>query len=364
MGNLVRKRAQLLFNTVDATSLVYDSGAVKTLAIKEYNIIGNSGVTLKKFKKSKTFVGLLEKAIVTPDFGYPLDTREYEWFLDLKGKTNLGQGRVDQLFLMNKTYQGYTGALLAANAGKIADADKIKLIDSMVLSINSDKWAPAKASRVGLQLFLTAKTADTRFDTALQAIYGTVVYSATQFSSAIGATNGDATVTIAGAGFTVNALAGQYVYVKSGTDIGTVKKILSNTATVITVDGVYAGTEVALDVEVVGGRGSYPRLTLADIQKIFPILPSNAGTGGERYPAGSADWSKYYFKVDHSGAQAAYALDGANHLDTYIEEFEIYVPTAVAEAAANWDTKILAFLTAVTYVDPNGDTTPWGLTNA
>jgi hypothetical protein len=262
---------------------------------------------------------------------------------------------------MNKTYQGYIGALAVANSGKIADADKIKLIDSMILSVNSDKWAPATASRVGLNLLLAAKSTLTRFDVALDPIYGSVFYSAVKFTSAIGATNSDTSLTSAAAGLTVNAHAGDYAYIKEGNYIGTFHKIVSNTATVLTLETALTSTESGLDFEIVGGRGAYPRLTLADIQKIFPILPSNAGTGGERYPSGSADWSKYYFKVEHAGAQAAYALDGANHLDTYVEEFEIYVPTAVAEAVTNWDKKIYDFLTAVSYVDPNGDTTPWAL---
>lgn len=106
-----------------------------------------------------------------------------------------------------------------------------------------------------------------------------------------------------------------------------------------------------------------PKLSLEHVQRQFPILPSQAGYPTEIYPDPTvSEWAQYYFKVKRAG----YALDGANHMDEVYEEVRFYLPKSVAEAStgANWDNKIYQFLTAISYSDPDGDTSPWGLVHA
>lgn len=376
MGNLNRKRTQILFNSVDSSSLTYTNATLDTLAVKDYNIFGEAGTTLRKFKKSTTSAGIKQVVVITPDFAYPSDTTGYEWYLNVKPKTDLRQGRADRAYLADKTYQGVTGALAAASGGKIADADEVKLIDSMVANINSDPYAPVVASRAGLtsaaglHLILVAKTASIKFDVSLEAMYGAITQNGgLQASGADGATAvATAVLTSAGSSFTVDALIGMYLIItdSASSNFGLRQIITDNDATTITKGTNFGYLETTLDFIVVGGSAAYPVLTLEDVQKVFPIKPMDAGRSAELFPSAAyTSWCKYFFRIERSGVQGAYALDGANHLDAYIEEVEIYVPETLAEATngVNWDDKIYDWLTGISYVDPNGDSTPWGLSH-
>ena len=109
--------------------------------------------------------------------------------------------------------------------------------------------------------------------------------------------------------------------------------------------------------------GVYDTLPADKIFRIFAIKKYDAGQTLTKFPASDVtDWSQYYFKISRGG----YSLDGANHLDSVVEEVRFYVPTALAEGdhttqGAYWDEKIFDFLTEISYVDPDGGTTPWGL---
>lgn len=109
--------------------------------------------------------------------------------------------------------------------------------------------------------------------------------------------------------------------------------------------------------------GVYPTLPADQVFRIFAIKKYDAGQGLDMFPAGDVtDWTQYYFRIKRGG----YALDGANHQDSVYEEAVFFLPTAIAEGdhtteGAWWDEKIFDFLTEIGYVDPHGDTTPWGL---
>ena len=290
MGNLVRKRNQVLVNTPTAASLVYSSG--EGLEIKDYNFFSEDD-TVVKFKKSVTVAGTAKIVTVTPVIAYPTSAQDgAELLVDIKQVPDItggsGAGSPENFHLAYKTFQGYLASLAAANAGYVADADYQALVDQIVAAINGDPYLKSyiTASRSTNNLVLTG-VSGFNFEVRIAAQYGTYVDSTPYVS---------------------------------------------------------------------------PKLSLADVQRQFPILPMQAGFPTDIYPNNSvATWAKYYFKVKRGG----YALDGANHLDEVYEEVEFYVPKALAEATAgvNWDNDVFDYLTAISYVDPQGETTPWGLTH-
>ena len=79
-----------------------------------------------------------------------------------------------------------------------------------------------------------------------------------------------------------------------------------------------------------------------DVARLFPIKWEHAGTQ-PLVPIPGVDYCKYRFDIKHN---MGYALDGANHLDSYLEQVEFYLPKSVAEATngTNWDNKIYSFL--------------------
>jgi len=295
MGNLVRKKTQILVNSIDATSVRYAVGA--PLFFKEYNEIAITD-TILKFKKSSTAAGTSQVSTITPAIVYPLDaSKGAELYLSLRGKENLGwangPGRVTNMYLGGQSFQAWKTGLAAPSAGMVAAADIQALIDQIVIQINNHPlWKTlVVAAKVASTLTLTvpATTAARQF----------------QFDVLIGA------------------------------EMGTVA---------LTTPGVY------------------PKLTLADIQRIFPVTQYQAGSDlSGRIPVATL-WDRYYFKVKRN---QAYSLDGASHVGAFIEEFEFYLPDGVGDTAAgsfaNWDKKIYDYLTARSYSDPSGDTTPWGL---
>lgn len=305
MGNLVRKKAQILINTI-GTNTINAGSATVPLAIENYNQIGLTDKILK-FKKSTTTAGTSQVTTVTPNIVYPDDAPGgAEFIVTLRGKENLGwangPGRVTNFFLAGQTFAAHIFSLAAANAGKVADADYTLLLNQIRTQINSHPlWRNIVVATGTTTLILTVpaniSARTTQFDVLISQEYGS-----------------------------------------------------ANTGT----------------------AGVYPKLTLADIQRIFPIYPYMAGSDpSARLPLASVTaWNRYYFKILKS---PAYSLDGANHVDSYIEEVEFYLPdgaTNVDDAGAtSWDVKILDYLTAngsgagSTYVDPSGDTTPWGLIN-
>jgi hypothetical protein len=77
MGNLVRKKTQLLFNTLTAASMTQST---TSLDIANYNKMAPPGMIVKRFRRSVTDNGIKHAVIVTPSFGYPSDATQYEWF--------------------------------------------------------------------------------------------------------------------------------------------------------------------------------------------------------------------------------------------------------------------------------------------
>lgn len=288
MGNLVRKPAQVLLNTVDADSLTYSSG--EGLQIKDYNFFPED-VEVIKFLKASTVAGTNKVVTVTPVIAYPVSAQAgAELLVDIKQVPDIlggtGAGGADNFHLAYKTFQGYLPTLAPANAGYLADADYQALVDQIVTAINSDPYLKGKivASRSTNDLVLTGQGLF-NFEVRIGQQYGTM------------------------------ALTTPYVS---------------------------------------------PQITLADVQRIFPIKPMQVGYPTDIYPDPTVnDWSMYKFKIKRKG----YALDGANHADEVFEEVEFYVPTALAEATngANWDNEIYLYLTAISYVDPQGVASPWDL---
>lgn len=288
MGNLVRKKAQVLVNTVDSESITYS--ATNPLAFKDYNQILQTDKVLK-FKKSSYAVGTVQVVTVTPLIVTPDDKRDVDLVVTISGKENLGYGlgpgAADNFFLSGVSFQGYL-ATVTDNSGVIADANYQALVDQIVAAINSHELFGDKitASRSTNNLVLTSKSDKFKFEVTIAAEFGSFV---------------------------------------------------------LTTPGVY------------------PTLPAEEVQRTFPITAYKAGYSPAVFPDGSVtDWSRYFFQIEKD---PAYSLDGANHLDKYVEEVEFYVPTAVAEASTglNWDEKIYDFLTEIGYSDPDGDTTPWDL---
>jgi hypothetical protein len=284
----------------------------------------------------------------------------------VKGKTDLRAGKSDLVFLNDKSYQGYMGALGAVSSGKINTTDVPVLIDSMVTSINSDKSAPVVASRAGQLLILIAKSTSIKFDAQIDPKYGSLVSGGLSGSGADGSTAvATAVLTSAGLSATASALIGHQVIITkaSSSNYGLKVAITANTGTTITQASNFGYLESTLDFVVIGGVSKYPSLTLADVQKAFPVTALKAGQDTAQFPSSSVTaWTKWAFRIERAGA---YALDGANHLDSYIEEFEIFVPTSVAQTATIGEKKIFDWLTACVsaglYVDPEGVASPWGL---
>lgn len=288
MGNLVRKPAQLFFNSIDANTVTYS--ATNPLAIANWNQI-DPGDEIVKFKKDSYAAGTAQVSTVTPVIVYPLSASlGTEFIVTLKGKSEmtagLGAGRADQFYLSGMPFQATLSALAAENAGYVADADYTLLLNQIRNAINThDFWKDKVVASGTTTLILTSQDTGFQFSVIIASKYGTVAATT---------------------------------------------------------------------------PGVYPTLPKEQIFRIFPVTEYKAGMDLSLFPASDVtDWSQYYFKIKRGG----YALDGANHLDSVIEEVFFYLPTAVAEASAglNWDEKIHDFLEENSYVDPDGDTIPWGL---
>ncbi len=377
MGNLVRKPAQILKNSIVSGDVVYSESAGDPMIFPDYNKI-ESG-TIVKFSKSIESAGVKHSIAVHPDIAYPSDTSQFEWYVSISGKSDFLQGKASELYLIGKTYQGAIGALAAENSGKIADADYIRLIDAIVLAINGDKGALVTARRSGKVLMLTAKSADISFEVRLDSKYGTKSGAALTFTDGITDSTGN-DLDSAGLAAALNSLTGlafiddffntgyNLVITGNATDIGSqdITDYTASGGTLVVASITAIETSVEFYIEGISdiypaSNGYLSQLTLNHVQRIFPYQSMKAGYPADAFPSPSvADWARYYFKIKHVNA---YSLDGANHIDSFIEEFEFYVPLAdaIASSGANWDDLILEFLTDSSYVDPHGGSTPWGL---
>lgn len=181
MGNLVRKRNQMLINTITSGSMVYD--AAVGLDIVDYNLFGLHDTVLN-FKKETYAAGTAQVETVTPAIAYPTSAQDgAELLVTIQGVPKLGgtsdAGKVSNFHYSGKTFQGYLASLAAENAGFLADADYILLVTQIANAINTDPQFKylITATVVGVTLVLTASDLTFQFSVAIGVQYGSVVHT-------------------------------------------------------------------------------------------------------------------------------------------------------------------------------------------
>ena len=342
MGNLTRKPVQVLMNEVNAATLtIKKPGANAILVIDNYGTIKLTD--LQRVIKHTTGASTPKSQVLIMKPYYPADKENFEAGFEVERTRELTGFAAD--FLSDvKRYAGIVTRLGAAEGDFVNKLDSAEITTQIAAMIRKHEGAIVVGTA---QIPVTL--------TAAQNMALTI--EAPELNKVMTITAADAIDTIAKlktkidgsalAGFiTVNTAAGTLETTHSLKFTGA-DKITFGYSEIKLVGKQAIPSFVVKDIEGVATVKSITEadrsgFTQKDVARLFPIKWEHAGTQ-PLVPIPGVDYNKYRFEIKHS---MGYALDGANHLDSYLEQVEFYVPKSVAEATNGqyWDNKIYSFL--------------------
>lgn len=342
MGNLTRKPVQVLLNEVTAKTLtIKNPGANAILVIENYGTI--KLVDLQRVYKHTTGASTPKTQVLIMKPYYPADKENFEAGFEVERTRELTGFAAD--FLSDvKRYAGIVTRLGAAEGDFVNKLDSVEITTQIAAMIRKHESAIVVGTA---QIPVTL--------TAAQNIALTI--EAPELNKSVVITAADTIDTIAELKTKIDGsvLAGLVTVNTVNSTIETAYGLKLSGATNI----VFGYSEIKLVgkqaipsfmVKDIDGVATVKSITEADraefsqkdVARLFPIKWEHAGTQ-PLVPIPGVDYNKYRFEIKHN---MGYALDGANHLDSYIEQVEFYLPKSVAEATngTNWDNKIYSFL--------------------
>lgn len=346
MGNLNRKPDQKLLNSISAATLtVKNAGSADAeLVIENYGKIRLAN--LVKFHKHTTAspTPKTQTIQIKPFFPEDGSVSNFEAGFTVRRTRDL-TGFAQHMLVGLKYYNGFIDRLASANGDYVAILDSVKLATQAVAMIRKHEGAvvvgeaqiPIEAD--GGNMALTIKAPE--LDKEVAIVDSDALTTLGGLKTAVEGSDLADFVTVDDAG---GLLKTQYALEITGVanvtfDYSKVKLDGKHAIPSFTVEGLDGvGTTTELTPE---DRSSF---TEKDVARIFPIKWEHAGTQ-PLVPLPGQAYCKYRFEMKHD---MGYALDGANHLDQYLEQVEFYLPKDVAEASTgqNWDNKIYTFLGA------------------
>lgn len=339
MGNLTRKPVQILLNEVDANSLkLKDSN--KTLVIAEYGTIKLAGV--QEFFKHTTAASAVKTQSLTIKPYYPSDGKKenFDAGFEIQRSREL-TGFAQHMLVDIKRYAGIVTRLGAEKDAYINELDAIDVATQIAAMIRKHDGAIVTA-KASIPVTLTATEA-AEMTIEVPELNEILVIPAAGTTDTLAKlkTKVDASPL---KDFVIVNVAGGVIESKYALKITGVDKAVFGYPKVDLVGKQAIPTFIVKDLEGVGIIGTTVEaarksFTRDDVARIFPVKWEHTGTQ-PLVPIPGQDYCKYRFSVKHD---MAYALDGANHLDGYLEQVELYVLKSVA-TGANWDTKLTTFL--------------------
>lgn len=344
MGNLTRKPVQILLNEVtSATLAISGSGASAKLVIENYGVIKLS--ELQRFFKHTTGANTPKTQILTVKPYYPEDGKKsgFEAGFEVKRTQEL-TGFAQHMLVDIKRYAGLVTRLGAEKDGYINELDAVDVATQISAMIRKHEGAVVMA-KAQIPVALTS-TQNAALTIEVPELKKTLVIKATDsidtFTKLKTKINASALKDFVTVNATDRVLESKYALKITGAD-----KITFGYPKVVLVGKQAVPSFIVKDLEGVATINSITEVdrssfTRADVARLFPVKWEHTGTQ-PLVPIPGQDYCKYRFEIKHN---MAYALDGANHLDSYIEQVEFYLPKTVAEAnkGANWDQKLYTFL--------------------
>lgn len=362
MGNLVRPARRELFNSITADTLqILNAGtSTETVFIADINEFLVNNMTV--FKKLCTDTGTSQVETVTWNPKYPCDSSACDWTggFQIAHRAQVN-GEWDEFYEIFYPFYAYLQTLGTAASGYLADLDKFKsqgLIQELIINQEDRRWNSvqnvtstlAATTVTAMTVTMTDGTTVSATGANLTATLADLVSSDTRFTG---------TAVVSGSQFILKCTSGMESYAVTGTTITTYDSF-TFTITAIDADDFFKVSILedmgSTTTTVEGVRPVYSR---ADVAREFPILRGMVASQ-PNIPTVNTDYCKYTFKVNHANS---YALDGANHLDTVLEEVEIVLPKTVAEGA-NWDDELLPVMTNAGLYTPTLGTVTLATTGA
>lgn len=344
MGNLTRKPVQLLLNEVTAKSLkVEGTGASAKLVIENYGVIKLS--ELRRFFKHTTGANTPKTQILTVKPYYPENGKKsgFEAGFEVKRTQEL-TGFAQHMLVDIKRYAGLVDRLGSEKDGYINEVDAVDVATQIAAMIRKHEGAIVTAkAQIPVTLTSTENASVTieapELKKKLVIAAAGAVDTIAKLKTAIDGSDLEEFVTVDTAGKVIES---KYALKITGAD-----KITFGYPKVVLVGKQAVPSFIVKDLDGVATVDSITEVdrssfTRADVARLFPVKWEHAGTQ-PLVPIPGVDYCKYRFEMKHD---LAYALDGANHIDGYIEQVEFYLPktAAIADSGANWDQKIYTFL--------------------
>lgn len=342
MGNLTRKAAQILLNEVTAKTLtIKGSGANAKLVVENYGVIALSGVT--GFFKHVTAAMTAKSQVLLIKPYYPESKNDFEAGFEVQ-RTQEFTGFAQHMLVDVKRYAGIVDRLKAEKDGYLDETDAIKIATQIAAMIRKHEGAVVSATaKIPVSLTATEMAALSieapELGVTVPIVAGDAIDTLAKLKTKIEASD-------LGGLVVVNTVDGT-LDTDIALNISGADKITFSYPKVALVGNAAVPSFVVKDLEGTGSiestvEADRAKLTREDVARIFPVKWEHAGTQ-PLVPIPGQDYAKYRFQIKHD---MAYALDGANHIDNYIEEVEFYVLKSAAEASsgANWDAKLYTFI--------------------
>ena len=333
-----------MMNKVSAATLaIVGSGANAKLVIENYGVIKLA--ELQRFYKHTTDESAPKQQVITikPFFPANKSIENFEAGFEVKRTQEL-TGFAQHMLTDIKRYNGIIDRLRPEKSGYIDELDAAEIATQAVALIRKHDGAIV----IGKATIPVTLTGGQNAALTIEApeLKKTVVIAAAGAVDTIAKLKTAIDASALGGFVIVNTSTGrletEYALKITGTDkiafgypdVELVGKQAIPSFLVMDIDGV-ATVKSITEAE----RASF---TQADVARLFPIKWEHAGTQ-PLVPIPGLEYCKYRFEVKHN---MAYALDGANHIDSYIEQVEFYLPKDVAEASngVNWDNKLYNFI--------------------
>lgn len=353
-GNLIRKKNQVLLNTLASGDVAVSSGVI---SIKNYGEI--TVTNIKKFSKiehvdaTKKVSSILVKPVypANDDYGYEGGVsiqRDYQF-----------TGDPQSFYGHSKAYTYCVDNLKTASSGYLNEEDRAELVGYITEMINDDSSAVVTANA---KYYLAFASSGTVAVTDLRG--ATVLASATYANAAALAGALDALPNISAE---VDSTVGVWVTSASEGLVFTcqsTKWALGDSYLLLTQkDDAYPFSVFDINsfgTETITTAFVKEVLPLTEVQQIFPILPVSSVGATPNIPILATDYTKFVFYIEHTDAAG---LVGSSRKETSEEIVEFFIPKTVADGAY-WATILYPTLYAAGLYTPTFGVTTLTTTGA
>ena len=353
-GNLIRKKNQVLINTLAASDVVVAGGKI---SIKQYgNEIDLSKVS--RFTKVDHAAAVKKISSVLCKPVYPTnDDYGYEGGVSVQRNYQF-TGDPQSFYGHSKAYTYALENLKTASSGYLNEEDRAELVGNIVEMINMDPNAVVTAKA---KYYIAFSASGTMAVTDLRG--NTVLASATQaaVSNAVAALGA-----ISGITATANSTSGLWVEASEGLifTLQSTKWALEDSTIVLTQkENAYPFSVFMLNefgTETIDTAYVKEILPLTEVQQIFPILPVSGIGSTPNIPIYGTNYTKCIFYIEHPDAAG---LVGSSRKETAEEIVEFYLPTTV-EQGSYWASVIYPYLYAEELYTPTLGATTLTLTGS